>query len=202
MSRRLCSCQDFSVSLRIEHCFLGGGESVNVPSNVSRTRLASPAQQRASSEVSCYTLVACAARRSCSPLNCLQQVFTTMAGCRQDWKMRTRRVGKPTWTGILPFLDGQQVDAKEMEGSHWLGEKIGVTKCLCWPALHVAGRTAFEWLGQRCRPRTQHSRIGVACSRAELCGHATTSRLVTGRVVQAEARLANIRRPAATPTVC
>ena len=57
---------------------------------------------------------------------------------------------------------------RQMEHSHWLGEKIAITRCICWPALHVAGRTSFERLGQRCRPRTQQSRSGEACSRAEL----------------------------------
>ena len=137
-SRRLCSCQDFSVRLRIEHCFLGGGESVNVPTNVSRTRVASPAQQRASSEVSCYILVACAARRSRSPLNCLQQVFTTMAGvsarledAHQEGRQANfdRNSAIPGWTAGRRERDGRQSLAWREDWSHEVSLLASFTCC-------------------------------------------------------------------------
>ena len=65
--------------------------------------------------------------------------------------MRTRRVGKPTWTGILPFLDGQTVDAQR-DGTQplaWRGDWSHEVSLLasftcCWTHCFRAVGTAMQ----------------------------------------------------------
>ena len=165
--------------------------------------IASPAPENASSQVSCYILLICAARRGHAPLHYLQQVFTTMAGVSaglEDAHQEGRQANLDRDSAIPGWTNGRR--AERWNTATGLARRLqsrGVSAGQLYMLLDALLSRGWDSDAGLERSNQEAERLVPEQS---FIGHATCTRLVTGRVAQAEGRLANMRRPAATPTIC